>query len=646
MLLTKDIRKTIVQNKAKKLLKDIEDKINKGEISLESQLINELNSAYDSIINTNLNTTVVVPDFRPGELPMRSMIEDPLFAAENDIIIGWDQINNIREKLKNLYNLQRSEVQGLINLIGTVQNKTSVFQLFTSDSENNFLWSSDSFVSLEKINQSETTAFIDTVAGVALNKVLSLSSLNGNIIELKIDKQACIGLPGTNMLISKELGISNPDQNPEPQVELEGAIDLHSNISYIFDGNSDTWLDWESIYIPKIQKVKKIGTAYISDTSGEDKDVDKITGEKGWGWRKFVQWPGESEWDRGLNGLGFPIADFINRNIAKLVFTIKLNSIQKISTIKIVPRIVGGVYPIVRAILVSNDGEHWAEVAKDVFLTEKLNESLSSSKAGVPEGNYAGVGIWNVEHEGIQFIKFSIESSGFYIPNIGLGHQFYFKVEQFRKEQHFLFVTEVRHWTEETRLPNPDQGIAAGNSSGVAVDGKTLGTAIGAGLGSIVPGVGTLLGGAIGNVIGGLFGGKTDSTILRQGSAYDIFYGERSPISIRDIDISIRQYDTESQIVSVGHFFSQPLDSVSIISTENIPNQWDHSQEWIQFFVSKNGHDWTYIIPQNRSKGKNDVVFVNGTQIVYVKIVLKRPSSKPQESASLLNYAIKALPKV
>lgn len=642
MQLTKSVSSDLLKSRAKEALNKIEEQLRTGQLNTEQDLVTSINSAWKSVFSEEDDTSVVVPSYREGELPLKEMLETPFYQASDDIDTQWNKLDLIRKRLADLFNALNSEISGLNDLLKQVQNKATTFQLFASDSESLFLWASDSFTSTDKIDLAQTNAFIDTANGVATLGIVSLDNLNKYISSFLVDKNNSSGIPGNNMEVASITPPSSPDSStPEPTVTLSGGTDLHSLIGYAFDQNPSTWFEWENIYIKNPQKLKQKGTAYLMDPAEANQDVLDIT--KGYGWNKFIQWPGDSTWDTN-NDKGYPIANFKQINPAKLVFTITLDQPRRVSTITITPHLIQGTYPIVRSLAVSNDGVYYKEIAKDVYLTKKLNESLNASKIGVPEGNYSGTGIWSLEDKTIQYIRVALEADNSYTPPLGLGHHYYFQIYDVRKEFHVLFVSTVRHITEVDRLPNPDSVVQMGDKGGIKIDSKTLLITAGAAIGSIIPGVGTVVGGLIGSVVGSLIGGSTTKTLVRSGDAYDVFDGNRSVISLQDIDISIREYTSQSQIVSKAFYFAQPLKAVSIISTEIIPDSWDQNTEWISFFISTDGYTWTKIIPQNRSNGSNDTVFVNGATNIYVKVLLTGNSADKNSTPILANYAIKALP--
>jgi hypothetical protein len=640
MLLNTDQTRAIIEDRAKKVLDELEKKLDRGEISSQADLLANIENDWRNVFSVKLGTSVEVPDFRYGELPIKSMLEDPVFSAENDINTLWDQLGKVRSGLRDLFNRVQSENISISNLIGTVQNKTSQFQLFSSDSESLFLWSSDSFTSYDKVDREATTAFVDISNGIAMLSATSLDSLLKYVTKLTIDHGNSYGIPGNNMEIASEGGPSSPDdKNPEPQVTLVGKTDLRSQVSYMFDSQPNTWMEWEMNFVPRYQKCKAIGTAWHKDAAGQNIDVIASTNDTSnqpAGWRKFVQWPGSAEYDRGPDGKGYYIANFTEDKPAKLVFTLEFDQPRKISTIQISPQILGGSYPIVRQISVSREGDsgYTRTVVKDAYLTSKLNESLKANRAGVPEGNYTGTGIWTIPDKEIKYINFSLESGVSYVPDLGLGHHYYFRIIDKRSEIKIGFVSFVSHKQLTERLPNPDEGVSTGSKNNSLA---TVGELAGLILGGVV-------GGAIGQIAGSLLSWGSSTSVVRQGDAWDVFDGRRGVIGIKDIDISIREYAQESIIVSTPHYFVREISAVSIISTEEIPDGWDTNTEWISYEVSTDGHTWQKIVPQNRSKGDSDTVFVTGTRVL-VRITLKRPADKPNESPILKHYAIKALPK-
>lgn len=139
MLLNTNLDNAIIQSRAQKAITSIEQKIQNGEIGTEEVLLTNIQSAWKEIFSETLSSTIEVPDFRSGELPMKSSLEDPLFAAEQDINNIWDQLEHVRSDLVELFNREKSETASITTLLGAVQNKASRFQLYSSDSESSFL---------------------------------------------------------------------------------------------------------------------------------------------------------------------------------------------------------------------------------------------------------------------------------------------------------------------------------------------------------------------------------------------------------------------------------------------------------------------------------------------------------------------------
>lgn len=634
MYINTSIDKTILKERAKLAVADLEEKIQTGQINSEQDLLLAISSAWASLYTGNEESTIVIPPYRTGELPMKDDLESPLYSAEDDINNLWFQYNAIREILLDNFNSEKSEFDLISTLIGNAQNKTTKFQLFSTDNSNLFLWASDSFTSLSNIDQTKTTAYIDTNIGIATLRPTKLDSLIQYITSFSIDTKNSIGVPGNNLEIQQENGPTSPDaQSQEPQATLVGSTDLRSSASYIFDNNPSTWFEWEYNYIPEIQKCQSIQTAWHKSPSGKKIDVRDVTKDNTGtivGWRKFIQWPGSTNIDRGDIGTGYPMAYFDKIQNAKLIMNLQFDQPRTISTIQITPQALGGIVPIVKDITIFS-GKNSLSIAKNVYLTQKLNEALSPSTLGIPEGNYSGVGVWSIKNGPIDKISITLEANGSYQPKNGFGHHYYFRILNKRTETTYLGLfhdVSNNTWTE--RLPNPPQAISTGLSGGsLSQIGEVIGLAAAGPIGAL-----------IGGIVGGLFSQSSETDIVRQGDAYDIFDGQRSAIGIKDIDISIKEYDLQNVIVSEAHYFPQTIKAVTVISTETIPDNWDHNTEWISYEVSSDKQAWVSIVPQNRSKGINDIVYMN-TNNVFVRITLRRPTSAINETCELDNYALK-----
>ncbi len=601
---------------------------------LEQDLILSLEKT--KLQKDHLGTSVIVPDYQDGQLPLKSLLEEPLISTQDDINILWKYYTGILGSLSNDFNRHQSDIEAINKLIGDVQNKSAEYQLSSSDESSLFLWASDSFTSTSNIDLSNTTAYIDTSAGIATLGVTKLTSLTANIESFTIDLNNSTGIPGNNLVVSSNTNTSTPDSsNQEPQVVLESTN--YALVGNMFDERPDTWLEWEHNYIPRIQKCKSIQTAWEKDPAGQSIDIVQATkdnSDQPAGWRKFIQWPGSKDINKGPDGKGFFIADFEKDLNAKITFTITFNEPQKMSAVQITPKILGGIYPIVRDITIYNEIGVSKTIAKNVFLTEKLNEGLNPEVIGIPRNAYTGIGLWAIEDTLVKRITFSLEANGSYNPPLGFGHHYYFRITNKRTDTHVLFFSFVDNDQDTERLPNPDDHIQTGLTS----QGNL--SALGNLVGFAVAGPAAAL---IGSAAGSLFSQEKSTDILRQGDAYDIFDGKRSAIGIKDIDISVREYNTQGIITSKAYYFPQGVKSVSVISTEKIPESWDLNTEWISYEVSSEKTDWVKITPQNRVNSLDTVASMNGANNIYLRITMRRPLSDINTTPHLLNVALKAV---
>jgi len=622
-------------DKAKQKVAEIEDGISSGRYSTEEGLISAIDSAWRQIEGLKFESGMIVPAYQKGSLPMLADLQDPLLTAAEETTTLWEILSTSLGRHKDLHNTMLAEIAGLDVLIGEVQNNTTRFQLYITDDVDQFLWSSDSLTSSDGINLDLTDARINN--GMATLKVTDLQVLNSEIANVSIDRDASVGIPGNSTTISSWAPGTNPELEDEPEVELVADQDPHSDISYLFDNEPNTWYEWEYVYIPHNQKVRNIGASLITDPAGEMTDILQAT--KNYGWNRFIQWPGSAVWDTGKDGKGLPLVDFKEQKNGRLVLNISMKSPTKLSAIQLIPHIING-YPKVTSILISRDQKTWETIAKDVYLTEKLNEGLKTYRAGVPERDYTGTGLWTLPEREVQHVRITLETTNSYIPQYGLGHRYYYRITE--KHKSGGWFTKGKTWTEIERLPNPNTGILS-NVSGNETT-STLGTILGGAIGLAIKSLGPLAGAAIGGpLISAMFGGKVTSAVTEEGDAVDVFAGSRTAIGIKSIDFSLRVYTEQSQIVTRAHSFTKILKAVSLISTETIPDSWSTATEWVEFYISPDGYTWHHIVPLNRSTGKDDVIFIN-SKTVYVKVVMKRPTSNKNETPILKNIVLKGVP--
>jgi len=216
--------------------------------------------------------TARAPDLIPGNLPLADNLVVPYQAVENDLSELWSAWQTMRARLVSDDNQQSAAVAGLNTTLGMVQNLVTRYQLYASDSGNNYVWVSDSFTSTDFIDPANTTAYVDVTNAVVTLAVTALDTLAGAIASVSIDRNASVGLPGTNLVIASPGSGSLDSAHPEPAVVLEGATDSHCDITAIFDNTGSTWFDWESCYLPELQNLQKEGFS-VQDASRTDADI-------------------------------------------------------------------------------------------------------------------------------------------------------------------------------------------------------------------------------------------------------------------------------------------------------------------------------------------------------------------------------------
>jgi len=610
---------------------EIVSKISEGTFTTEQEI------AAQIVKDSTSRVDIEIPNYKLGDIPMREDLESPLLVLQGEVGAKISEdLPMLESSIIESFNWRSAALTGLESLLKSTQAQVVSLQMTASDSESAFLWASDTLQTYDHVERSQTTASL--LNGQATLPVVGHQSLNGLIKSIKIDKVASKGVPGNHSTISKS-GSAGTSANvdTEPVVELVADKDPHANISYLLDNDPLTWFEWESVYVPRNQKVKKDGAALVHDNSGVATDIYKATGDKGWGWMKYFQWPGETTWDTGANNEGIPIANFDAEVPARLQLAIELQNPTQISYLSITPVLQGGQYPVIRSLQVSSDGLSWGTIATDVYLSEKLNEALNSGRIGLPEGNYSGVGVWNLGDRYVKHIKMTLETTGSYTPELKLGHVFFYQVLE--KHRSGGWLTKGKTWQEVKRYPSPEAIKTVTTNGGQLSLGELIGGGIAVGLsqGNLgMAGIGMQLWNSI-------FGGKVTTQELESGQATDIFDGKRSAIAIKDIELARRTYQETGQLVSTAFVFPGKVKAVSIITTENIPEDWGNEREWLTYYISGDGQVWHKVVPQQRSNGVDDVIEME-TRTIYLKVDMARPTSREGESPILLSYAIKGLP--
>jgi hypothetical protein len=684
----------IYKEKALSALSTIENNFSSSNLITESGITEDIVTEYSRFIDSIQEPTIEPRPMQKGGLPIREDVEIPMAQAFSDIQLAHDQINLLREAALSFHNISSAEREGLNTLLRRAEDKITSFRFLTNDSDPDFQWRSDTFRSTSLVDPS-STIWLNPNTGVISLPVVSNKDLSSLLSNLELDKNISIGIPGNNLEILDQGIAENPElqENPKPTLyKQQASID---NYLQMFDGNGSTWFEWEANYIEPIQPTRTQADAMVYYQGGDPTDIFQQT--SGFGWIANINWPGEENIDTNDNK-GWPLVhsglfkpsisqsptanllgseistanrNFKTRNApcgdvaSRLSFTVTFSQPINLSWIEVTPYIRESLFPTIKSIFVSSNGEKWKEILSNpVVLTPEYNESTDFSSVGVPIKNTPGVGVFPIPTTNTKFVRFIIDQEQTYNTKHGFAHDFFVKhlKKETKKSKLFGLIRSNRVNYYSERIPTPPQELgvsvrATGVPAGAAVyAGATLGTAIGAGIaaigGSVAGGAavgaaaaGGLVGLAVGALVAGIVGTKkVITTVLDVQESFDIFKGSRSFIGIRDVQFSSRIYGSTGQLISKAWLFQKPISKIAIIVNDFIPEDFPKG-DWITYQISRDGSNWISINPQRgfSSPTSDSFIAIEPTNSLYVKIILSRPDDKDYESPVVSNYAVKCL---
>lgn len=546
---------------------------------------------------------------------------------------------------------------GLQSSVATASARLTAAKALVGSTSLHWMRFTDRFLDLTHIDPSLSTSIVvetKTGNGVSIAPTQE-QDLTPNIAQLSlVQSRSGNGLPGDNMELSSLQGVPGANspaagsatslatarQNAgasggtgqEPTVSFAGVPDLHASLASVTSDQAEAWFEWETIYVPPIQKCAIHGTAYVADPTGSNVDVLDVT--HGYGWHATVQ-------DANSTTRTAKLAVFAARPpivgrdgpMSNLQLSIEIDMGQPVplNQLGITVREVGGLWPTIKGVDVSLDHNNWLPMrCQGNALTWRGADAVSAVSAAqiasgqgtlATGGSVRGGSLWQIPSYAsidptVGFPQFQYVSITFVQPDAyacpkGIGHPYYTKVTKTTKDSKALFGL-VHHHSENTqteRLPTPDQlvGVSVGRigtdtkNPGQAI-GTILGTAASAALGPTFGGPLSQSVGGIANLVSGVVNGLVGSSskttdILQEGEYTDVFQAFRQCISVGRIQPMSRTYSitVPGQLVSPPISFGHPFTAVRMLV-----DQRQNSASTLSYDVSvDDGKTWLPIVPMD-----------------------------------------------
>ncbi len=584
---------TLLVGRSRQLIQGLEARLSRGEINTRAGFLIQLLQASDQFLAGVLTPSLQVPRIGKDDLLIREEIEEPVDQASVDVRLADEQLAVLRDLSLQIFNLCQAERLGLSQRLLEVTSLTDAFRLWVSDSDPNFIWCGDTFNDLSKVDPS-SSAFVDPRTGTVTLRSDRNNSLTPFITAAFLDREISQGgLPGNNLEIRAPGKVAFTGDYPAPEPLLfQDLSPSPDQLVNIWDGQPDTWFEWERYFIPVPQRTIQAGNAFVYDPSGKpNRRIPKLAN-----WRCYLQWPGDPQVDTGLRRKGHPIAFFkeTDRRPLRLGIEVILDEPRVVSWIQLTPLVHAGKYPIVEQIIISNDGENWRPLLREpTTLHPRMNRGIDFTRLGLSTSNFEGIGIWTLPNVPVRYVKVILRQDQEYECPLGVSHTFYIKQGKRAKGPILVF----------------------GSPNAVPREGQDLTD----------------------------FADTPTKTKKRLKVRHDIFQGFRQAIGIRDLLLEERLFQPESQLLSLPFTLDRPVKAVSLLTTEQIPEEWGEG-DWISYEVSADGNRWDALIPQRGELEESVVHFERPTRTLYFRATFTRPAEAENQSPVLLAYGLKALP--
>jgi len=555
---------------------------------------------------------------------LTDLLGDMFTGSSREISYQANRINNIYSSLASTNNTLKASLSSVEALLAASLTDVQDLNSQTVNQSQSFYWVSDNFSTTARIDQSQTTALIDTDFGQASLDVSSSTSItNFNIV---VDYVNTNGVPGCNLEIINS--VSNSDSNTPPQVTLEKSN--VTQLSSMFDKDPTTWFEIERNFIPPVQNMSMQSRAWVVG-NGQPENVIAVT--KNLDWLVTITWPNYV--NDGVNGAGVPLAEFIDTSSTSLdtkvrfVFTLVLDNPKQLSYLNILPFSRNGEFINVNSIQILV-GTQWFTIAENVALGTNVNTTTLVETILNQSGSQTIGSLYTIPTtQPISQVKFDLSSNPVSVP-YGFAHAFQDEEQSYRTQRNYLFFNTVDKWNAWGRIPISSTPTNLSTSSTPSIPGEAVLTA---GLSNILNSL----------IPGGAFGVQHTQTVIADVKGFDIFNGTRAGIGIRDIGLSQLSYVNQSVLQTVKLKFSGNLTNIGLVVSQSVPSTWGVG-DWIEYYVSEDGLTWTAIVPTNSTSIQATYKTTNATDTCYLRAVFNGNLDDVNHSAVLRNYAIFGVP--
>lgn len=353
-----------------------------------SEIVSTLNSMLveleDSIVEPRLRYEPVVE----GEPPSSKKANRTWKRLQDDINILKSQMDVARAGTLLFHNGIATEVEYGVKKNAQLENKLKTLQLYAVEDDDLTTTFSDTFQSTDGID-------IDSIdrgrrPSLMFKGRLTLG-LEEEATDLGVDSEIRVrdesnGFLGNNQTVKEDDDHPENEFGGSPLYTFKAETRDYRDLGHLVDGEPDTWIEYESYYIPEERRPEGAVLAYKQEDGDGTEEVD---------------WADSPEGETLKLSLRFDFRDRRNLN-----------------HVLVRPKSFGDkTYPIqIRSITVSPDGTDWEKLTPaDVWLSPEA--SLRSARTA--EDVATGSASWSFEARSVRYVDIVIEQPNAMKQNVG-----------------------------------------------------------------------------------------------------------------------------------------------------------------------------------------------------------------------------------
>lgn len=368
---------TLAHSEALKLIRELKQDFDEEAVDFE-ELIEQLSQILASFQHELGSPRLEYEPVAETEPPSSRKTNRAWQRIEDDFNILKQQADMVRASTLLTHNVLATEVQESRNQTSRVENKVKTLQLFSIDDSPGVLSFSDTF---NDVNQIDVESIPKENRPGLLSRGNLTLGMAGEAVNLAPEADIAIGEEWSNGFLGNNQTIEPLENHPKnpvndnPHYEFKAQNRDYRDFEHITDREPDTWIEYESYYIP--ERDRPVGVTFTYRATGED------------GVSESIDWA-----QRPPNG------------VLRLQLNFDLQEKRTLNQIEFTPKSFGEKdYPVfVQEIAVSSDGTTWDRVGGDKWVGNEPSLRTARSAEDVTVGS----AVWGFESRSVRYVRIRV----------------------------------------------------------------------------------------------------------------------------------------------------------------------------------------------------------------------------------------------